>query len=260
MNAGSLIRRAFTLVELLVVVGILAMLAAILFPVFAQAKEAAKRTECLSNVRQLSAAMLMYLDDHDGAYPMRVDGTDNENVDQWIDMIHPYVRAGKDGKTSPLSKCSEFIPAPGLADGYGRKKITGWGYGMNGHLHNAGSPVPESVVVEPPLTALIGDSTLGDFYARPRRRARTAFANASLLSPYDLPCAEARTRHGAGSAGRPEHGGSTMSFADGHVRFLSAGFIMTGLGVEPRAPRPGDARFFEGVREDYCLGGTPVGP
>lgn len=252
-------RRAFTLVELLVVTGILAMLAAILFPVFAQSKAAAKRTECVSNVRQLSAAMLMYVDDHDGTYPMRVDGTDNETVDQWIDMIFPYVKAGKDGKTSPLSKCSEFIPAPGLDDGYGKKKITGWGYGMNGHLHNAGLPVAESAVPEPSIIALIGDSTLGDFYARPRRRARTAFANSKILSPYELPCDDVRTRHGVGSADRPGNGGSTMSYADGHVRFLTAGWIMTQLGINPLAPRPTDKLFFEGAREDYCVGGVLVG-
>ncbi|RYG35607.1 DUF1559 domain-containing protein [bacterium] len=253
-------RRAFTMVELLVVVGLVAILAAILFPVLAQAKQAAKRTECLTNVRQLSAAMLMYMDDHDGTYPARVDGTDNVDVDQWIDMIHPYVKAGRDGKTSPLSKCSAFVPAAGLADGYGRKKITGWGYGMNGHLHNAGVAVREGIVIEPSATALLSDSTLGDFYARPRRRVRMAFANSTVLSPYELPCETIRTRHGAGSAVRPEHGGSTISFADGHVRFLAAGFIMERLGVHPRAPHPGDPLFFDGTREDYCVGGLPIGP
>lgn len=253
-------RRAFTMIELLVVVGILAMLAAILFPVFAQSKTAAKKTECVSNVRQLSAAMLMYVDDHNGDYPMRVDGTDNKDVDQWIDMIFPYVRAGRDGKTSPLSKCSEFVPAPGLADGYGRKKITGWGYGMNGHLHNAGMPVSEGTVSDPSLIALLGDSTLGDFYARPRRRARIAFANSQTLSPYELPCEIARTRHGKGSAALPTHGGSTICFVDGHVRFLSAAWIMTSLGIHPQAPDPTARLFFEGTREDYCLGVSPVGP
>ena len=52
--------RAFTLIELLVVIAIIAILAAILFPVFAQAKEASKRTVCLSNLRQLTNCFLMY--------------------------------------------------------------------------------------------------------------------------------------------------------------------------------------------------------
>lgn len=59
-------RRAFTLIELLVVIAIIAILAAILFPVFAQAREKARQTACISNVKQLSLAMLMYAEDFDG--------------------------------------------------------------------------------------------------------------------------------------------------------------------------------------------------
>jgi prepilin-type N-terminal cleavage/methylation domain-containing protein len=63
-------KRAFTLIELLVVIAIIAILAAILFPVFAQAKEAAKGTADLSNARQIGVATKMYLNDHDDAYPI----------------------------------------------------------------------------------------------------------------------------------------------------------------------------------------------
>lgn len=60
-------RKAFTLIELLVVIAIIAILAAILFPVFAQAKEAAKKAACLSNENQIGLAAHMYMDDNDGA-------------------------------------------------------------------------------------------------------------------------------------------------------------------------------------------------
>ncbi len=60
-------RRAFTLIELLVVIAIITILAAILFPVFAQTKQAAKKTQCISNLRQLALSSQLYLGDNDGA-------------------------------------------------------------------------------------------------------------------------------------------------------------------------------------------------
>ncbi len=62
-------RNGFTLIELLVVIAVIAILAAILFPVFAQAREKARQAACLSNLKQIGAAMLMYTDDYDGVYP-----------------------------------------------------------------------------------------------------------------------------------------------------------------------------------------------
>src|SRR4051794_1958509 len=65
MRQGCRDRRGFTLIELLVVIAIIAILAAILFPVFAHAREKARQTSCLSNLKQLSSAMLMYAGDYD---------------------------------------------------------------------------------------------------------------------------------------------------------------------------------------------------
>ena len=66
-------RRGFTLIELLVVIAIIAILAAILFPVFAQAREKARAASCLSNARQIGLAFSMYVQDFDEVYPPAVD-------------------------------------------------------------------------------------------------------------------------------------------------------------------------------------------
>jgi prepilin-type N-terminal cleavage/methylation domain-containing protein/prepilin-type processing-associated H-X9-DG protein len=65
-------RRGFTLIELLVVIAIIAILAAILFPVFAQARESARKTSCLSNIKQISLAVMQYLQDYDEKFPTPV--------------------------------------------------------------------------------------------------------------------------------------------------------------------------------------------
>jgi prepilin-type N-terminal cleavage/methylation domain-containing protein/prepilin-type processing-associated H-X9-DG protein len=65
-------RQGFTLIELLVVIAIIAILAAILFPVFAQAREAARKSSCLSNTKQFGVATMLYVQDYDETYPMSI--------------------------------------------------------------------------------------------------------------------------------------------------------------------------------------------
>jgi prepilin-type N-terminal cleavage/methylation domain-containing protein/prepilin-type processing-associated H-X9-DG protein len=98
-------RAGFTLIELLVVIAIVAILAAILFPVFAQAREAARKTTCLSNMRQLGTGLTMYMDDYDSTFfffghdsqlsrvdPARPLGATRDN--RWWNQILPYTRSG----------------------------------------------------------------------------------------------------------------------------------------------------------------------
>jgi prepilin-type N-terminal cleavage/methylation domain-containing protein/prepilin-type processing-associated H-X9-DG protein len=90
-------KAAFTLIELLVVIAIIAILAAILFPVFAQAKAAAKQSACLSNVKQLSLGVMMYQNDYDDDFPMGgwqyPNNVDNPTLsDRWYIDIAPYTK------------------------------------------------------------------------------------------------------------------------------------------------------------------------
>jgi len=88
---------AFTLIELLVVIAIIAILAAILFPVFAQARERARMSACVSNMRQIGASLMMYVQDYDETYPYcRFHGAlgtaASTNVDSWRNAILPYLK------------------------------------------------------------------------------------------------------------------------------------------------------------------------
>jgi len=82
-------RRGFTLIELLVVIAIIAILAAILFPVFARAREKARQSSCASNVKQICVACLQYAQDYDEKLHLH---RNEQSTYSWADLLQPYIK------------------------------------------------------------------------------------------------------------------------------------------------------------------------
>jgi prepilin-type N-terminal cleavage/methylation domain-containing protein len=127
-------RKAFTLIELLVVIAIIAILAAILFPVFAQAKMAAKKTSSLSNVKQTALGVLMYLNDSDDTFPMG-SGYNGIYLQQggWSVDTQPYMKS-----LAILRDPSDPMPKNTWATWYQYFSPVSISYASNGYLDDLG--------------------------------------------------------------------------------------------------------------------------
>ncbi|MGV3615770.1 MAG: prepilin-type N-terminal cleavage/methylation domain-containing protein [Fimbriimonas sp.] len=124
-------RRGFTLIELLVVIAIIAILAAILFPVFAQAKEAAKKTTSVSNLKQVGLAWLMYGNDYDDTLMrIRIEGPGPNKVTYWWGSFDGTTLREEEGLLYPYSKGKGIQQDPSFPNKL--RSVTGLtGYGYN---------------------------------------------------------------------------------------------------------------------------------
>jgi prepilin-type N-terminal cleavage/methylation domain-containing protein len=173
-------RRAFTLIELLVVIAIIAILAAILFPVFAQAKEAAKKTQDLSNIKQLGTATAIYLSDNDDQFPLGhgqdpATGVYGHNWNKYV----PFDWAATSVPTArrfysetfymntlqPYVKNTQMLESPGAPRweyqatnpvAAGKNKNASTTYSYNGFLHGYSATAVAEVSKQPLLTLIQG--------------------------------------------------------------------------------------------------------
>ena len=120
------IKRGFTLIEILIVLVILALLAALLLPVFSRARESARTASCASNLRQIGQAITLYVQDNNQRFPLAVQPLNCT----WVDTIYPYAKSTK-VFSCPAAQHGEYVPGCGPAE-----PLTGGDvaarYGFNG--------------------------------------------------------------------------------------------------------------------------------
>ncbi len=217
----------FTLIELLVVIAIIAILAAILFPVFAQAREKARQSTCASNQKQITLAVLGYIQDYDETFPPSVTYLPYQNY--WPYLIDPYIKGSiSGGTTGPMSKnqpksvyvCPDYqnsTPDPAFNGLSSARPLLN--YSLNAYLCPA-EPAPGGTIIAPSALAsiesasnivLFGETlgTLGYLDGKD-----TSYCNTSGCSEY---------HHSAWMNSRSRHtGGSIYAFSDGHVKWFRA--------------------------------------
>ena len=233
MNSGLCTRRTFksgfTLIELLVVIAIIAILAAILFPVFAQAREQARRVSCLSNLRQISTSNAMYTQDYDETFPIVYkDGGTCSHAE--YPLLYPYIKnlqilscpdgGNTSGKVPGCLVTSGELP-PTSAEfrthyGYNWGPLIYAGGGLHGPEQVTSTGVKFQLGVS--LAALVAPSdvfVMGDSYDT----YRPTMGMEWILDSYVGGFKNSAVRHG---------GKFNFAFADGHAKLVQFKFGLIG--------------------------------
>ena len=203
MNIRS---KGFTLIELLVVIAIIAILAAILFPVFARAREKARQASCLSNIKQIALATIQYCDDYDGYGPSRCEGGP-DGILSWSDQIGSYGPEfrNKNGSIAGVWQCgagsytSYYSMVYTRAGYYMANSHVNWGIGQAKYPSEAIMISESGIACQPSEPCLYATY---DSIMKPK-----GYWSAWVYYPVDI----------------AHPGGNTQAFFDGHAKLLSTG-------------------------------------
>jgi len=241
-------RRGFTLIELLVVIAIIAILAAILFPVFATAREKARQTTCASNLKQLGLAFVQYTQDYDENVPWGSGGGMG-----WAGNLYPYV------KSTGVYLCpdDQGTEAPPLYElSYGWNFDLNYGAGWQPLKPVSAFTAPASTVVlyeiswgRAPLPSDTNWSSGGWGFVRSDGFEMDAQGMNAFGDYTDtcFPAAPGHTPSNPGPLPARHSGGANWLAADGHVKFLLATKVSVGqdqqntngVGSDPACPAGG---------------------
>jgi prepilin-type N-terminal cleavage/methylation domain-containing protein/prepilin-type processing-associated H-X9-DG protein len=238
-------RPGFTLIELLVVIAIIAILAAILFPVFAQAREKARQTTCTSNVKNLGLAVMMYAQDYDETYPplwyLAGDG-------HWPNTVRPYIgQGGSDPTGKKWTKGIMVCPSAPL-------KEPGWSYAMseemsvydaklNGYrglaLATISSPARVLMIAEAPQVKEWGQASI-QISTNPTCWGGPTGNGVDVAGYADVdPIAQSATSKCSSALPRYRHnGGALIAWADGHASWRRKGSLRWCRDVSSKDPGP----------------------
>jgi prepilin-type N-terminal cleavage/methylation domain-containing protein/prepilin-type processing-associated H-X9-DG protein len=237
--------RAFTLIELLVVIAIIAILAAILFPVFAQAREKARQATCVSNAKQIGLGISMYAQDFDEMYPFGGGGWGYNP--RWDGVIMPYVKNGGNTANTRGVRGMWMCPSrPSYPSGTSERR----GYGCNSNImmwqssrSMAEIPTPAGTFIAAEGSSLTSADSTGPNQYKPEEWPRLEWTrtdwqvvppggwannNNTNYATADTSCNQCRrpmARH---------NGGMTVVYCDGHVKWAKASQF---LNVTPANPK-----------------------
>lgn len=207
-TARSFSRRAFTLVELLVVIAIISLLSAILFPIYSQAREKARRSSCQSNIRFIGLAIRQYAQDYDERLPtvaVNDSGVSASVPYGWADATMPYIKIAAQFQC-PSDRSS--VALDGNSNGTVFDDNGSVDYFYNSRL----SGEEEAKITFASNIIMLGDYDSGD--------ARNSYNGSTGSSPLTA---------GASGSGNVRHpDGANYAFADGHVKWLKPGWTHGG--------------------------------